>query len=52
VRKRLIVAAALATLTSLADEDGSTGTGRGALDGRLIGRRFDHAQTGGVASVV
>jgi len=36
VRKRLTVAAALATLTSLADDDGSTGTGRGALDGSVL----------------
>jgi len=36
VRKRLTVATALATLTSLADDDGSTGTGRGALDGSVL----------------
>ena len=36
VRKRLTVAAALATLTSLAKEDGRSGTGRGALDGSVL----------------
>ena len=30
------MSAALATLTSLADEDGSSGTGRGALDGSVL----------------
>jgi interleukin-1 receptor-associated kinase 1 len=36
VRKRLTVAAALATLTSLAKEDGRSGTGCGALDGSVL----------------
>jgi ankyrin repeat protein/serine/threonine protein kinase len=36
VRKRLPVAAVLATLTSLADEDGSRGSGQGALDGSVL----------------
>jgi interleukin-1 receptor-associated kinase 1 len=35
-RKRLPVSAALATLTSLVDEDGSRGSGLGALDGSVL----------------
>ena len=35
-RKRLTVSAALATLTSLVDEDGSRGSGQGALDGSVL----------------
>jgi interleukin-1 receptor-associated kinase 1 len=35
-RKRLPVSAALATLTSLVDEDGSRGSGQGALDGSVL----------------
>jgi len=45
VRKRLPVAAALATLTSLADEDGSTGTGRGALDSSVLSSSEPPAST-------
>ena len=36
VRKRLTVAAALATLTSLVDEDGRLGSGQGALQGSVL----------------
>jgi interleukin-1 receptor-associated kinase 1 len=36
VRKRLKVSDALATLSSLADEDGRRGSGRGALDGSVL----------------
>jgi len=35
-RKRLPVSAALATLTSLVDKDGSRGSGQGALDGSVL----------------
>ncbi|KOO26889.1 ankyrin unc44 [Chrysochromulina tobinii] len=45
VRKRLKVSAALATLSSLADEDGSRGTGRGALDGSVLSSSEPPAST-------